>query len=368
MDGGRAGASSGSGGGGASGGGGVPDAPTQTFVYIGTGDYGKANGGKVRAYTLDESSLALSPIESAAAGTLPSFLVVAPDGQALYAGDESGGAVRAFSIDRASGKLTALNSAEGDGDPVYLNVDRSGKFLFAAYYNQGGIETFAIENDRRVGASKQSLKTGQQAHSFVLSADNAFAFAPHKGSNYIAQFKFDAGTGQLAANTPANVPVSGGPRHLTFHPSKPFAYLMNELDSTMHAFSYDAAKGVLSEIDSKSALPSGSGNSAGADVRVEPNGNFVYASNRNGGSSTLAIFSIDGTSGKLTSVGHTSTHGNTPRQFAIHSEGRIVLVANQDSNNLASFRLDPATGMLTYVATTDVGDKAWSVVFLTVPR
>lgn len=349
--------------------GGSGPTPTRTFVYVATGDWGKSGAGRVRVYSLDEDSLELDAVHDVASGSLPSYLTLHPEGTALYAGDEQEGVVRAYTVDRTSGRLTELNSRTAAGKPVYLSVDKTGKFVLAAYYEQGMVETFGLESNRGIGESIQTLATGSQAHSIVLSPDNAFVFVPNKGSNNISQLRFDAGMGRLSANTPPTLEAQGGPRHLTFHPSKAFAYVMHENSSTLRAYTYDADQGLLTEIDSKSTLPaSSSGNSTGADVRVEPSGKFVYASNRNGNDSTLAIFSIDAETGKLTSIGHESTRGSTPRNFGIHPNGGVLLVANQDSNNVAAFRIDSTTGELTFVATKDVGDKAWCVAFLVVPE
>ena len=340
--------------------------PGKTYVYVGTGDWGKSGGGKIRTYALDDVSLTLTSSGSTDAGTLPSFFTVNPAGTALYAGDEEAGGVRAFSI-AASGQLSALNTQSSSGKPVYLSTDREARFLFTAHYNEGSVQVFGLSNNGQLSASVQSLSTGSQAHSILVSPDGKHVFVPNKGSNYIAQFKLES-DGKLTPNTPPNVSSSGGPRHLTFHPSKPFAYVAHENSNTLRAFSYDGASGVLTEIDSENMLPSGVGNSTAADVRVEPTGKFVYASNRANADSSLAIFSINQTDGTLSLVGHAATHGNTPRNFGIHPAGRILLVANQDSNNVAAFRLDPDTGALTFVATTDVGDKAWCVGFVVKPE
>lgn len=347
--------------------GGAPG-PTKTFVYVGTGDWGKAAGGRVRVYSLDEAALTLAPVEDASSGTLPSYVTVAPNGDGLYAADEEEGKIGGFSIDRATGKLSALNSVTGAGNPVYLSMDGAGKFLLSAYYNQGSVEVFSVGTDRRLGTSAGTRQTGNQSHSIVVSPDNSFAFVPNKGTNTISQFRFDAATGALTPNTPATLNATGGPRHLKFHPSKPLAYVVNETGNLIRAYSYDMESGTLTQVDEKSTLPPMfSGNSSAADVHVEPSGKYVYASNRAGAESTVAIFSTDA-EGKLTLVGHEATRGSTPRAFAIHPSGQALLVANQDSSNVASFRLDPSTGRLTFVQTTEVGDKAWTLAFLVVPQ
>ena len=348
--------------------GGMGPMRTKTFVYVATGDWGNAGAGRVRAYTLDRATLALGPAGAVESGTLPSYMTFDPAGETLYVGDEEEGVLRAYAVDRTSGALEPIGSSvEAEGHPVYVSVDAGARFLLSAYYNEGGVEVFGIGANRGIGASITAPSTGTQAHSIVIAPDNRHVFVPNKGSNTISQFVLGA-DGQLAPNTPPNVGAGGGPRHLTFHPSRPLAYVVGELASTVSAHDYDAAQGLLAEIETESTLPAGaSGASSGRDIHVEPGGRFLYVSNRDGAASTLAIFAIDANSGSLNLLGHESTRGNTPRNFGIHPDGDVLLVANQDSNSVAAFRLDAGSGALTFVSETDVTDKAWCVRFLVVP-
>jgi 6-phosphogluconolactonase len=121
--------------------------------------------------------------------------------------------------------------------------------------------------------------------------------------------------------------------------------VLNELRSTITAFSYDVDHGDLHALKTISALPMGfSGENTAAEIAVHPNGKFLYASNR--GNDTIAVFAIDSGTGELTLVDHFSTQGKTPRDFKIDPTGRLLLVANQDSNNIVVFRIDPNSGRL----------------------
>jgi 6-phosphogluconolactonase len=129
------------------------------------------------------------------------------------------------------------------------------------------------------------------------------------------------------------------------HPGGRYAYLINELNSTMTAFRYDQADGSLEEIQTLSTLPEGfEGASTCAEVQVAPSGKFLYGSNR--GHDSIAIYAIDQRDGRLTLIGHESTQGRTPRNFVVDPAGEFVIAANQDTDNLVSFRLDPASGKL----------------------
>ncbi|RZK55799.1 MAG: lactonase family protein, partial [Hymenobacter sp.] len=138
-----------------------------------------------------------------------------------------------------------------------------------------------------------------------------------------------------------------GPRHLTFHPNGRWAYLENELNSTVTALTYNAKNGTFKEIETLSTLPAGyAGNdNSGADVHVSPDGQTLYTSNR--GDNSLAVFHIASATGRLALVQHVSTQGKTPRNFTLDPTGRVLLVANQNSDNIFTYSVDRQTGKLT---------------------
>jgi 6-phosphogluconolactonase len=148
-------------------------------------------------------------------------------------------------------------------------------------------------------------------------------------------------------NEAASLPVNpgAGPRHIEFHPTREYAYLINELDSSIDVFLYESSAGTLKPIQSISTLPEDfRGENTCADVHVAPSGQYVYASNR--GHNSLVIYHIDQSTGTLSYVGHTSSHGRTPRNFAIDPTGNFLLAANQDSDSIVSFRRDRQTGKI----------------------
>jgi len=163
----------------------------------------------------------------------------------------------------------------------------------------------------------------------------------------ILVYRFDADRGQLAPNDPpwAAVAPGAGPRHLAFHPSSRFAYVINELDSTVTAFGYDARRGALEPLETVPTLPKAfTGKSTTAEIVVHPSGRFLYGSNR--GHDSLVIFAVDARTGKLRYVGHEPTQGKAPRNFAIDPTGRYLLAANQNTDNVVVFRIDANTGKL----------------------
>jgi 6-phosphogluconolactonase len=164
------------------------------------------------------------------------------------------------------------------------------------------------------------------------------------GTDEFIVYALDSRAGTLTRDSAAKVKPGYGPRHFHFHPSYKYAYGLNEMGSAVTAFRWSERNGELEEIGNVTTLPSDfSGQNSCAEILVHPNGRFVYASNR--GHNSIASFSVGG-DGKLEPVERVSTGGRTPRNFRIDPTGRWLLVANQDSSNIVTFRLDPATGLL----------------------
>jgi 6-phosphogluconolactonase len=189
---------------------------------------------------------------------------------------------------------------------------------------------------------------GPHAHSINLDTANRFAFAADLGLDQVLLYRFDAAAGTLTPHDPPSVSTApgAGPRHFAFHPSGRFAYVINELDSTVTAFRYEADAGTLSEIQVITTLPEGfSGENYPAEVVAHPSGRFLYGSNR--GHDSIAIFSIDEGSGRLTAVGHQSSGGKGPRNFNLDLSGAWMIVGNQSTNNALIMRVDGERGTLT---------------------
>ena len=331
-------------------------------VFIGT--YSKANSKGIYVYELDDAGHLRDTGQTAQAQN-PSYLALHPDGQFLYAvsevgqsNGELGGGVSAFAIDARTGGLSFLNqqSSRGEG-PCHVAVDPGGHLLTVANYSGGSIASLPIQADGRLGAATaffqhegSSVNPQRQrephAHSVAIDLAGRFALACDLGLDKIISYPLDGSRAQLAPQVlEASTRPGAGPRHFAFHPSARFGYSINELDSTVSAFAYDAGLGELRELQTLSALPQGfEGQSSGADIHVTPSGQFLYASNR--GHDSLAMFSIDAATGLLSSLGHEPTGGKTPRGFAIDPTGAFLLAANQDSDSVVVFSIDKQTGRL----------------------
>jgi 6-phosphogluconolactonase len=336
-----------------------------SLLYIGTYTGAKSKG--IYSARFDSNTGKLSAPELAAETKNPSFLALHPNGRVLYAVGEiddfqgkKTGAVSAFSIDGKPGKLSLLNQQpSGGGGPCHLSMDKTGKCILVANYGSGHFAALPVGDDGKLGAPGQIIRfngssvnrerqSGPHAHFINVDPWNKFALGCDLGLDKVFVWKLDQrGTneGKLILKYPALIKPGSGPRHLAFHPSEPFVYLINEMAATVTVFDYDWGTPALSELQTISMLPEKfEGSKSGAEIQIHPSGKFVYGSNR--GHDSIAVFSVDEKSGKLAFVERQSTRGKTPRHFAIDPTGKWLLAENQDSDNIVIFRIDQQTGKL----------------------
>ena len=335
------------------------------FVYIGTYTQETKSEG-IYVYRMDPSTGSLEYASKTTGIVDPTFLAVHPVRKYLYAVcieddalEQRDGAVNAYSIDQKTGELTYLNSQSTRGQgPCHVSVDSTGKFALAANYASGNVCVLPVENDGSLGEAtgfvqhsgssvNPERQDGPHAHSIMVDPSNRYVFVPDLGQDKVVIYELDLDTGGLSTNEQAWAKVAdgAGPRHFDVHPTGRYAYVINELDSTITAFAYDQSKGTLEELETAPALPEGyDGVSHCADIHVSPSGQYLYGSNR--GHDSIVIYSISEATGGLTYVGHESTQGSTPRNFAISVEGTLLLAANQMSDTVVAFGVDQATGEL----------------------
>jgi 6-phosphogluconolactonase len=336
------------------------------LVFVGSyTSPGHADG--ITVYRMDPNSGALTQVNKATSLPNPSFLTVDPSQRYLIAVSEAGeyngqpgGAVSSYAINPTTGALKLINSQPTHGEsPCYVSLDPAGKWVLVANYSSGSVTVLPLGEDGRLGApsdvvqhSGSSVNPWRQesphAHSILRApGSETLTLAADLGIDRVMLYDLDPKTGKLVPHSIPwlSVKPGAGPRHMVFHPNQRFLYVVNELDSSVTSFAYDAGAGAFQELQTLSLLPEDfKGTNNSADIHITPSGKFLYASNR--GHDSLAMFSIDDASGKLTPMGHVSTQGKTPRNFAIDPYGKFLLVANQDSGNIITLRIDPLTGKL----------------------
>ena len=325
----------------------------------------------ISRFTLDPITGQLEWQEDVAVDGGPAPLAIAPDKDVLYVGRRDSQEIASYRIDPLSGRISLIGAAPLQGEPVYVATDRTGRFVLSAYYYQSTAGVHTVGQDGVVALPPVEWRyTGGGAHAMLTDRSNRFAFVPHianRGPNAIFQFRFDENTGRLTPNDPPRYdPVEYlGPRALCFHPTLDVVYSSDEQGSSVSAYALDPTAGTLSQLQTISTLPEGfSGDNTCSQIQITPSGRFLYAPNR--GHDSVASFSVDPTTGRLTATGRVATEP-TPRVFSLDPEGRLLVVAGQGSGRLAIYRVHDDTGVLTPLETYEGGNNPMWVLITALP-
>ena len=332
------------------------------FAYVGsfTTAKRKARGKGISIYHVDDASGVWSLIEVFETLANPGYVALDGKQRFLYASHSDSDRVSAYSIeaiDAQTRKLKFLNQqpSHGDNGP-HLMVDPSDQYVVCA--NGPGIVVLPINADGSLapatdavvppgkeGPYKREQGLGAHPHQVLFDASGRFLISPDKGVDATHIYRLDMASGKLAPNDPPFVKsrYGAGPRHLAFHPSRAFAYLINELDSTVTTHQWDGVRGALTPVHIVPTTPATFvGDNTGAEIAVAPSGQFVYVSNR--GHNSMATFAVNAADATLTPIGWEPTQGKKPRFFALDPKGEKLYVANEDSDTIVAFKLDAATG------------------------
>jgi 6-phosphogluconolactonase len=347
-----------------------------TFVYV-----SNAEDGDIGMYT-QQADGSLQPGQRFKAAKLVMPMAVSPDKRFLIAAVRSKPfQAYSYAIDKSSGALNLVGTGTLAESYPYIALDRSGHFLLGASYGANQVGVNPVGADGRVGEPLQVIPTARNAHSIRTDNTNRFVFVPHLGTDQVFQFLLDEKNGRLSANTPPVLQLKqgSGPRHLIVSADNRFVYLLNELSGMVTTLALDPNAGTLKELDSVSVLPPdtklvpgvprGAVGTPGAnqaprntdndiwasDLHLTPNGRFLYAAERT--SSTLGAFRVDTASGKLTYLGSTPTE-KQPRGFNIDPTGRFVIVSGEQSDTISSYAIDAETGALKPIGRYPTGKGA----------
>src|SRR5437870_931329 len=307
---------------------------------------------------MDRRSGELVRVGSVNAGANPSFLSIHPNSRVLYAVNEieQSGLVSAFAIESATGALTRLNQQpSGGGAPCFVSVDRSGRAALVANYAGGSVALLPIQPDGALAPATSVVRhtgtgpnAGRQeaphAHCILPDPSNRFALAADLGADRVFVYRLDLGGKSLphVEGGDAVMRPGAGPRHIASHPTLPLVSVANELDSTVATLRFDAERGTLSPVDTRSTVPAGwTGTNYPADIHVASSGRPLYVSNR--GHNSIAVFSVAESTGALVLDQTVSTEGDWPRNFSLDPTGRWLLAANQRSDSVVVFGRDPDT-------------------------
>ena len=334
----------------------------EPLVFISA--FAPGTNGAIHAFQLDPKTGRLKPVHRTGGVEHPFFMAVSRDQKFLYSihaktfGGKEPEQVAAYAIEGRAGKLKLLNRQSTRGTAsCYLDVDATGRTVLVANYTTGNVASFPVRGDGSLGEAVSFFQhagssvhperqKGPNAHSFVISPDNRFAFAADLGIDQVLGYRLDAATAKLTPNQPPFVktPPGAGPRHLIFHPNGRYVYVINELKNSVTLFDYAAASGILTERQTLSTLPADfTGKSYCADLKITPNGRFLYGTNR--GHDSIAVFRL-GDDGRLTLLSIEPSLGKGPQNLAIAADGKFLLCANMPGNNVTVFRMDARTGGL----------------------
>lgn len=321
-------------------------------------------GGAIQAYTLDGTNGKLSPAAKTTDAANPFFLALSPDKKYLYSihakqfSGKENEQVAAYEIVGRTGELKLLNRQSSEGTAsCSLAVDGTGKTALVANYTSGSVASLPVKADGSLGepvsffqhmGSSVNPKRQKEphAHCIIVSPDNKYAYAADLGLDQVLCYKLEPATAKLTPNDPpfAKTPAGAGPRHLTFHPNGKRLYVINELLNSVTVFDYDAGSGVLTEKQTISTLPPDYDKTTHtADLKITPDGKFLYGTNR--GHDSIACYRI-GDDGKLALIEIVPSLGKGPQNLAITPDGKWLLCANMPGKNVAVFGIDAASGKL----------------------
>ncbi|GGG83226.1 3-carboxymuconate cyclase [Parapedobacter pyrenivorans] len=331
-------------------------------LFVGTYTHsGKSKG--IHLYDFNTATGTAS-LKGTVAAENPSFLAVSTDRKYVYAVNENGdgnGTVSAYTYDDAAKKLALLNQRATGGDhPCHIVTDSKGTHVVVSNYSGGNVGIFPIQSDGSLGPLKQliqyegsgpdqSRQKAPHAHSAFFSPDEKQLYVQDLGTDKINIYDYHP---ENATNplTPAAQPAlagapGGGPRHIALSADGRFIYLLQEL--TAHVMVYQQRAGTWATIQEIAMNEAGfEGKNGAADIKLSPDGKFLYASNR-GDANTLAIYGVDTATGKLTKIGNQSVLGSGPRNFTMSPDGRYLLVANQNTDEVVVFARSANSGLLT---------------------
>jgi 6-phosphogluconolactonase len=351
---------------------------------------GKVKGGEViyvasivektvTTFAVNPDSGELTKISSLQLPESPGAMDLSPSGKHVYVAmagrDAKTNKATAFvaTLERQKDNTLTLSATAAIATrPPYIRADDSGQYLMMAHYASGEINVYRIKDGIVTSEHLDYHKTEKTAHCVEMDPSGRFVYVPHTAPNAIYQYVLDAATGKLIPNTP---PIVSGPdeghqyhqpRHIAFHPSLSMAFTSNERGGGISAYSLNRKTGALKLKQTLSALPEGyTGGAAAADIRITPNGKFVYVSNRDleerePHQDSIAAFSIN-RRGDLQRIGTYSAVW-FPRSMTINQSGRFLYAAGQKSGTLISYAIDAKTGALQTLKTYDVGDGAiWAM-------
>ena len=319
------------------------------FAYVGsrTTRERNARGEGLSVHHVDAKDGSLERVQVLGEVVNPTYLAVSADGRRLYTVHGDRTEASAFAVDAASGRLERINTVDCGGlNPVHLTHDMSGQFLVVTNHLRGGVAVLPIGPGGELLPPVQTVATegipgphrteqpGPKPHFSGFDSTGLWLLVPDKGLDRTFVFRYAAGRLALAGEAEAR--PGAGPRHLAVHPRGDRVYVVNELDSTLTTLAFDPGSGALVQLHWLPTLPGGfTGHSRAAGIALDTAARTLYASNR--GHDSIAVFTLDATSGLPRFVDAVPTGGRTPRSFTLSPDGQRLYALNEDSDSITLF-------------------------------
>ncbi|MFT4415555.1 lactonase family protein [Fredinandcohnia humi] len=331
---------------------------TNSNTYIGyIGTYTTGNSEGIYCFTLDTEQRKITDVKPVARLDNPTYVAISKNSQFLYSVAKEGilGGVSSFKINSVTGELVKQSEQLSEGSsPCHVSVNSTNDLVVTAHYHRGTVEAYQVDSDRRLtspvsvvqheGSSVDKERQEKpHVHYSGFTPDEKYIIVVDLGIDKV--ITYDVKDGVLKEVASLAVKPGSGPRHLTFHPSGKFAYIMTELSSEVIVVTYNPTNGSFTEVQTISTIPSTfTENNQGSAIHISSDGKYVYAGNR--GHNSIASFRVDQETGLLSFMEHTSTEGDWPRDFILDPSETFLVASNQNSSNLVLFSRDISSGTL----------------------
>lgn len=372
----------------------VPNA-VRTYAYVGcwaqgTNGFGTGGGGGISQFEVntDHSLRFMSKLGPEFDDMNAGYLAISADGRYLYSTEEvgdlqgdvgAGGGLMSFTINPEDGSLTHLNTQPSMGvNPSYLIIDHTGKLLLTSNHGGYGAATRVVFNkgipevekvfddgtvtllplnadgsiapatdvailERVGGVPGLQSQRSSHAHSISFDPSNEHILVCDKGSDRIYSYRLNREKKTLEDEKYLQVEPGVAPRHSVFHPRAPFVFVSYEIVPRIASFHFDSDTGEIQHIETVSTVPSSYRERTNpSDIKLHPNGKFLYTANR--GHNSVAIHRIDESNGTMEVIDIVPSGGSGPRGLTFDSTGNYLLIANQGSNQVSTFLVNPETG------------------------
>lgn len=364
----------------------------QTKLLLFTGSYATAEESGIQVFEFDgNTGGSLKLLDTVKGVTNPTFINVNAQDFRLYAIGEKPngqggkeGEVVTFAIDPKTGSLNELSRvmtmpAEGNNQTTtcHISRDMNDEYVVVCSYHGGKVGLIALDEDKKAcrltdiavhsGHGQHPERQDRpHPHSAIFSPDGRYLFVSDLGLDLIRTYSINRDKHTLEVQGDTALHPGAGPRHFVFHPDGKSAYVINEVDSTITSFTYDAGAGKLDTVVTVPTLAKDyNGENTCAEIALSKDGSYLYASNR--GADNIVVYAVDAAAAKLTFVEHVPTRGGHPRHFALTPDGDYLIVANRDDNNLVVFSIDAITGRLSFTGNTAEVSKVVCIKPVTFP-